>query len=41
VTVWPLILVEREVEVMKGAAERVGVVRVRLSLEGVFLAKHN
>lgn len=41
VTVWPLVLVDREVEVMKAGA----VVRVRLLvvivLEGVFLVKHN
>ena len=42
VTVWPLVLVEKEVEVMKAGAGSVGVVRVRVSvLEGLFLAEYN
>ena len=44
-TVWPLVLVEKEVIVMKAGAESVWVVRVRLSvvivLEGVLLVKQN
>lgn len=39
-TVWPLVLVEREVEVMKTVEGSVGVVRV-IVLEGAFLVKHN
>ena len=40
VTIWPLALVEREVEVMEAGGKLIGIVRLSV-FEVVFLAKDN